>query len=230
MNTAALTASIAAVFAKVREMSDNAANAQTLEGKTVDEIALLIAGETGLTTKSVRDSLTAHTERTDNPHAVTATQVGLGNVADFGMATDVTILEKVNATEYVNPKVLWTALENFWSSKAGTAPETLDTINEIAAALQNNPDVIETIQNGLAAKASTVDLTAAIAEVNDQIDALVATELEVMNGVRNDVFVTPLTLKAKTDAMDLEVVTAFGDVKDAFDDALAALVAPAPAE
>lgn len=230
MDTTALKAAIAAVFAKVKEMSAEAGDAVTLEGNTLDQIVLLIAGEAGLKTSDVRDQLTTFTERTDNPHSVTKAQVGLGNVQDFGMADSTTVLEDTNESVYVNPKVLWEALASFWATKAGTAPETLDTINEIAAALQDNPEVIQTIQDGLATKASTTDLTTAIATVNTRIDELVATEAEVLAGTVNDKFVTPLTLKAKTDQMDAATTQALADIEAAFNDALADLNGEAPAQ
>lgn len=220
MDMTALRAAIAAVFAKVKELSDQAGDAATLEGQTLDQIVLLIAGEAGLKTSDVRDQLTTFAARTDNPHAVTKAQVGLGNVQDFGMADSSTVLEETNESVYVNPKVLWEALSSFWASKAGTAPETLDTINEIAAALQDNPDVIQTIQDGLATKANSTDLTDAIATVNSRIDALLASEAEVLAGTVNDKFVTPLTLKAKTDAMDAATTAAFQELQLEFEAAL----------
>lgn len=45
----------------------------------------------------------------------------------------------------------------------GSAPGTLDTIEEIAAALQDNPDFYETLTNLIGEKASTTDVNAALA-------------------------------------------------------------------
>lgn len=47
--------------------------------------------------------LAAHTGRTDNPHAVTKAQVGLGNVQNFAVATDVAARAGQENTSYMTP-------------------------------------------------------------------------------------------------------------------------------
>ena len=300
----AIQSAISTFTDKIKTLSQEAQNAETLEGLTLQEVVELIAGTTGLTIQDVLNQLNTHEGRVDNPHSVTATQVGLGNVDNFQTATepeaagtvftyvasdgqtsftgvgengntlalganDVIYVQKntvnlpetmfsinqststitlTNAassdsftftagggetqltgdddssntlaidpgqritvakngttltagTDYtVNPNtntvnldvaatsgdtfaitvtdmitvrtvaserflttdLVWHVLETFWSNKAGSAPATLDTINEIADALNNNPDVITTIQDGLATKASTTALNNAI--------------------------------------------------------------------
>lgn len=74
--------------------------------------------------------------RTDNPHQVTADQVGALTVAQ----TEALLAEKLNSGDLAG------LLQVFWSEKVGGAPETLDTIEEIAQALQNNPEVIDALQ------------------------------------------------------------------------------------
>lgn len=74
--------------------------------------------------------------RRDNPHQVTAEQVG----ALTSEATQLLLDEKLAEGDLAG------LLQAFWAEKVGTAPETLDTIQEIAAALQNNPEVIDALQ------------------------------------------------------------------------------------
>lgn len=74
--------------------------------------------------------------RRDNPHQVTAEQVG----ALTSEATQLLLDEKLAEGDLAG------LLQAFWAEKVGTAPETLDTIQEISAALQNNPDVITVLQ------------------------------------------------------------------------------------
>lgn len=199
MNTDNLVLSIGQLFARVKQLTENV-DAASLNGMTVQDILNAVTGDGG-PFQLLSDDLTAFTERTDNPHGVTKLQVGLGNVADFGMATAETVLQTDNASAYVSPELLWTALSNFWADKVGTSPETLDTIQEIAEAFQNNPDIIQTIQDGLATKVSAEELALEIQGVTDQITALAATVEQIEAGTANDVFVTPLGLKSVTDGI-----------------------------
>jgi hypothetical protein len=62
----------------------------------------------------------------------------------------------------------------------GTAPETLDTIEELATAFQENEDVVETLNNAIANKADKTDLeTYEFISIAD-IDAICATDIEAV--------------------------------------------------
>lgn len=50
------------------------------------------------------EQLKAHTESQDNPHNVTANQVGLGNVKNYGFATDSEASAGTSTTKYMSPK------------------------------------------------------------------------------------------------------------------------------
>ena len=84
--------------------------------------------------------------RRDNPHQVTAEQVG----ALTSEATQLLLDEKLAEGDLAG------LLQAFWAEKVGTAPETLDTIQEIAEALQNNPDVISVLQGLVNDNASVI--------------------------------------------------------------------------
>lgn len=124
--------------------------------------------------------LDAFMARRDNPHEVTAAQVG----ALTSEATQLLLDEKLNEGDLAG------FLHAFWAEKVGTAPETLDTIQEIAAALQNNPDVISVLQGLVNDNASAIaaletrvsdidaeitqtqaDFAAGVQAVNDRVDA-----------------------------------------------------------
>ena len=47
--------------------------------------------------------LSTHSNRTDNPHSVTATQVGLGSVQNFGIATTVEAQQGLSNVKYMTP-------------------------------------------------------------------------------------------------------------------------------
>lgn len=59
-----------------------------------------------------------------------------------------------NNTALMTPKAVDIAAKAIWAASVGAAPETLDTIAELAAALQNNPDVISSLQSLVADNAA----------------------------------------------------------------------------
>lgn len=327
-------------------------NSGKLEGLTLNEVVELIAGTTGLTIQDVQDSLDAFIARTDNPHNVTATQVGLGLVDNFATATEaeaaglgyeyvatnnqtaftgadenaavlelqdsaVVYVEKngqrisdgsytvdvvgdtvnliegavstgytynaaadqtvftgqddaatplilsigngqdvsvsknaveltagtdytvdrdansvtllvaatagdtidivvsdnlvirvVTTDRFLTSQVLWHVMDAFWGQKVGSAPATLDTIAELAAALENNPDVIDNLTAQIAAKADQADIDAAVAALTkadiglgNVENYLIATNQEAIDGLATDKYMTPALTKAHTDAV-----------------------------
>lgn len=55
-------------------------------------------------TKIAGDALATHTVRTDNPHSTTKSQVGLGNVQNYAMATTAEAQAGVSTATYMTPK------------------------------------------------------------------------------------------------------------------------------
>lgn len=122
-----------------------------------------------------------HAARTDNPHTVTAAQVGLGNVdntADVDKpvssaqaaalalklntsALDTDSTMAANSTSRVPAQsavVAYVAAQI--SALVSSSPTTLDTLNELATALGNDPNFATTMTNALAGKqAVTTALT-----------------------------------------------------------------------
>jgi len=135
-----------------------------LGGKTLAEVQALIGDAAAADLAALNAEFVAFIARQDNPHNVTKAQVGLGNVDNFGTATNVEAVAGVLTNKFLTPA----NLQAFWADKVGTAPETLDTIQELAAALQNNPDALTALQqiagdNQAAIAQLQTDLTAAIA-------------------------------------------------------------------
>ena len=122
--------------------TEQAVDSKLLEGKSLAEIQTLINTYSDAQLKQVSDALAAFIARRDNPNQVTKAQVGLGLVDNFATATGADAVAGTAANLFLTPA----ALASFWADKVGTAPETLDTIQEIANALQNNPDVIDALQ------------------------------------------------------------------------------------
>ena len=147
---------------------------------------------------TVDGKVDTHTARADNPHSVTKTQVGLGNVQNVdttnasniasgtlanarlansgvtaGTYKSVTVDGKGIVTGGTNPTTLggygitdaYTKTEtNIQISTAvnglvDAAPGTLDTLNELAAALGDDPNFATTTANNIAAKVAKVTST-----------------------------------------------------------------------
>lgn len=57
------------------------------------------------------EQLNSHTKNQENPHEVTATQVGLGNVKNYGFATDSEASAGTSTTKYMSPKNVAEAID-----------------------------------------------------------------------------------------------------------------------
>ena len=126
---------------------------------------------------TAQTNLTAHTSRVDNPHSVTKAQVGLGNVdntsdaakpvsvaaqtaldlkaplgspAFTGSPTGPTAAMGTNTLQLATTAFVQTTVGNLINA----APTALDTLNELAAALGNDPNFATTVTNNLAGKVS----------------------------------------------------------------------------
>lgn len=222
--TEAVKVAIAALGTKIRDISlkaDNAPDAQKLEGYTVEQLTTLIAGTTESTVTDIETALNTFIARSDNPHNVTKAQVGLGSLENYGIATKVEAETGTATNKYVTPKLVKDSLSHFWADKVGTAPETLDTIDEIAAAITSNQSVIDSLNDAVATRATKTELTTAVSDLNTAIGALtkadiglgsvenfgIATKPEAEAGTVDNKYMTPLKTKQ---AIDVESTTLRG--------------------
>lgn len=139
-----------------------AVNSEKLGGQTLEEILTNLDAATKSELAAVVADFEAFMARTDNPHAVTKEQVGLGLVDNFGTATDEEAVAGTAADKFLTVK----GLAAFWADKVGAAPETLDTIHEISAALQNNPDVIASLETLVGENKTALDALAVVVADN----------------------------------------------------------------
>ena len=115
---------------------------------------IIITGAASSSTHAIRkNEFDSHTSNITNPHAVTKAQVGLGNVTNESKATMFTDAAltgnptaptqgaadnttKIATTEYVTTAV---------GAIVDSAPGSLNTLNELAAALNDSPSQIDNI-------------------------------------------------------------------------------------
>lgn len=68
------------------------------------------------------------------------------------------------------------AINDAITALKGVAPETLDTLEEIAKAFDNNPDIIKNLVTQMGTKASTTDLTSHTSKTDIHVTAAQKTE------------------------------------------------------
>lgn len=125
-------------------LQGTAANASKLEGKTYQEIVDALTGE-GSLVSDVQAQLDAFIARRDNPHAVTKDQVGLSDVQNFAVATSAEAAAGA-VDKYVTPALAKELVQAGIDALVGAAPDALNTLQELAAALNNDPNIINSLQ------------------------------------------------------------------------------------
>ena len=101
---------------------------------------------------ALAEDLTAHINNMDNPHQVTKSHVGLGNVDNTADSEKPVSKEQQSAIDekykmanaYTNEKV---------AQLVNGAPETLDTLKEVADAMAQNKDVVDALNQAIGTKA-----------------------------------------------------------------------------
>ena len=94
----------------------------------------------------IATDLAAFIARRDNPNVVTAAQVGLGLVPNYPAASTVEALAGTATDRLMTPANVKAVADAQWAASVGSAPTTLDTIDEIAAAITANGSVMAAIQ------------------------------------------------------------------------------------
>lgn len=158
---AALKAAIARLVAALA--TKDAANSLKLEGKTLAEITTLIlqgkaatAGEADnalkLGGKTLAELQAEYAAAIDTAiDGITKESIGLGNVENYGVATEAEALAGASdkyVTAFLADKIAQKKIDDL----VGAAPETLDTLKEIADALNNDPEIINTLMTAIGTK------------------------------------------------------------------------------
>ena len=139
----------------IEKLDTNKANAKDVYTKTeVDEKV----STTNTNVTNLTKTLDNHTSNESNPHSVTASQIGLGNVNNtsdldkpISSAQQTAINNAITTSkEYTDTKV---------ANLVGSAPETLDTLEEVAKAINDNEDVVSALNSAIGTKANNSDLT-----------------------------------------------------------------------
>lgn len=123
---------------------------------TVQEREGLLYVDT-LTFSEFKENLISHIGNKSNPHGVTKAQVGLGNVDNTSDANKpVSTLQQAALDTYYQQSVGYT--DNKIADLINGAPETLDTLKEVADAIQENETIVEALDAAIGNKANQSEL------------------------------------------------------------------------
>lgn len=96
---------------------------------------LTVAKMTSAIRNRVNSGIDAHIPQINNPHGVTASQLGLGNLRNFGVAAASDLINPRDGVEkYVTNYSLGAYLTNYFSSQFGTQQATLASVSQSASA------------------------------------------------------------------------------------------------
>ncbi|MNY06150.1 hypothetical protein D3C86_1388950 [compost metagenome] len=167
---------------------------------------------------------------TDNADDVIALQNAF-NAFVAAKASSAEVIAGTDDAKYTTSLGVKAAVTAAIDALVGAAPAALDTINELAAALNNDPDVINNLTSAIGTKLEANAQAVDSAKLEGKTIAdLTASDLDVATGTAVDKFVTPASLKSKTDAQDLGIAANASNISDlmtqlatAFDNAAATL-------
>lgn len=142
--------------------------------------------------KIVNDKLDSHTNNRDNPHNITKEQIGLGNndnTADMDKPVSTAQQKAIddayaNSNKYTDKKI---------ADLIGGAPETLDTLKEVADAIAENKTIVEALDSAIGKKANQAELDThtgnnvihiTSAEHEGLTEAILHTKTEHVTGVK----------------------------------------------
>ena len=152
-----------------------------------------------------KTDLEDHIRNKENPHGVTKSQVGLGNVDNTSdtnkpvSTAQQTAIDDAyaNANKYTDKKV---------ADLIGSAPETMDTLEEVAAAIQENKDVETALNAAIGTKANQSELDT---HTGNSTIHITASERTKWNAAKTHADST----HARTDATKVEKSTTNGNIK-----------------
>ena len=153
--------------------------------------------------QALSDTLSSHRSNTGNPHAVTKSQVGLSDVDNTAdIAKPVSTLQQnaidiayANSNAYTDVKI---------AELIDGAPSTLDTLGEIAQALQEGGGISDALDAAIGSKASRAELDSHTENDTIHITASERTKWNSKMGNTEDAGNTTVTF---TEVSDLSNIT-----------------------
>lgn len=224
-NLTALRDSFVVMLKTINDKIEAAGDASTWDGQTKDqfraELKTLFQGTTTLTTKEVDDKVEQALLDIQN---LSKGDVGLGLVDNFATAlqVDAENIDAPAADKFSTVASTFQSIRKWWADETSLNPETLDTIQEIAAAIQENDTEMAAIEAVAASKVAQVDFDQAVTNLNAAIAAVVADDETFNTGTATDKAASvkqvhdhvAASVLASSNADTDELTTLFGDAND----------------
>jgi len=177
VNLTALRDSFVTMVKTLSDKIDASGDASTWDGQTKDsfraELKTLFQGTTTLTVKEVDDKVEQALTDISN---LSATDVGLGLLDNFATASQAEAEDFATpaADKFVTVERTFQAIRSWWENETALNPETLDTIAEVAQAIQDNDSEIEALNQIATSKVAKTTFDQAVLDLNAAIAAVVA--------------------------------------------------------
>lgn len=228
-----------------RILEGTAANASLLEGKTYAEVVDFLGGQ-GPLVADVQAAIETYMARRDNPHQVTAEQVGLGAVVNARVASTTEAVNGTAGNYYLTPALAKSTIDAVVDVLVGAAPENMNQLNELSAAMGDDPNLSVTLMGmiaGLATHTEAEAMVAAFAARTDnphqvtkeqiglgQVENFaVADAVQAADVTNNSNYLTPVVVKGQVDTLGYATQTDLADfwtsVTTAFDEEADAIAA-----
>lgn len=169
---------VSGVSIKLKIQLENASVVQLI----VDRAGVATLGDV----LEVNNKLAIHLQDKNNPHGVTKKQVGLGNVDNTSDAEKpVSAVQQAALDSYYQQSAGYTDLKI--AQLINGAPETLDTLKEVADAIEENETVVEALDAAIGKKADQAELDGHIGNDTIHITESERENLNKISQIENDV-------------------------------------------
>ena len=190
-NQTAVRDSILALMQALNTKIEQAGDASTFDGETkaqfTQSLKTLFQGTTSLTTEQVDAKVEQAISDISN---LTQADVGLGLVDNFATASKAEAENLDTATasadKFMTHQRALELVKAWWADQTSTTSATLDTINEIAAAIESNQDVISALETTAANKVDQTAFNFAVQNLTNQINSIVADNATFTTGTATD--------------------------------------------
>ncbi len=177
----------------------------------------------GVLGQNLSDSLSAHLTDTDNPHTVTKSQVGLSdadNTADTAKPVSA-LQQKAIDTAYASSNA-YTDIKI--AELIDGAPSTLDTLGEIAKALQEGGGISDALDAAIGTKASQAELDSHTGNDTIHITAYERTKWNGKMGSTGDTSNTTVKFSEASDLSNIKTGEKTGSIMGKISKAIATLI------
>lgn len=153
------------VYATAEELHEEVERAKAAEKANADAISAEVSRAKQAENTNA-NNLTSHTENKYNPHGVTKSQVGLGNVDNTSDTNkpvstaqqDAIDAAYANSNAYTDEKI---------AQLINGAPSTMDTLKEIADAMEEHESVVEALDEAIGSKANESEFNSHVTNKNN---------------------------------------------------------------